>query len=313
MKRSRSTNLKTTLITGGSGFIGQAISQQLTRDKDQVYIFEPSPKTDTQMQRRGSLLNFSDVSAAVQGIEVVYHLGGLLGTTELLRQSAEAVDVNIKGTVHVLEACRQVQIKRVFYPTKPNEWLNTYSITKKAGEEFAYMYRQIYGLDVRVLRWLNVYGPGQKIYPVRKAVPMMIFQALHGLPIEIFGDGEQCVDLIYKDDLARITTEYMALDRVKPLTRDTGCTIRMTVNALADLIKQMTLSPSVIRHLPMRPGEEPAKPVTLLAIETAADLLGLNHIATTIEEGLAATIKYYQDLLQATTDVVLAHYAPRHQ
>jgi UDP-glucose 4-epimerase len=313
MQRSRRTHLKTALITGGAGFIGQAVSKQLTEHKNQVYIFEPSHQTDTRLHRRGSLLNFSDVAAAIQGIEVVYHLGGLLGTTELLRQSAEAVDVNIKGTVHVLEACRLVQVRRVFYPTKPNEWLNTYSITKKAGEEFAHMYRQIYGLDVRVLRWLNVYGPGQKIHPVRKAIPMMIFQALNELPIEVFGDGEQPVDLIYKDDLARITTEYMALDRVEPLTRDTGCTIRMTVNALAGLIKQMTLSPSVIRHLPMRPGEEPAKPVKLLDSETAADLLGLNHIATKLEEGLAATIKYYQDLPQDTINTVLAYYAPRHR
>jgi nucleoside-diphosphate-sugar epimerase len=115
------------------------------------------------------------------------------------------------------------------------------------------MYARYFELDVRVLRWLNVYGPGQKAHPVRKAVPIMILQALHGRPIEVYGSGEQPVDLVYVDDLARVTVAYMQLESTGCETSDTGLTIRLTVNELAELIRRLTDSRSKIVHLPMRP------------------------------------------------------------
>jgi UDP-glucose 4-epimerase len=135
---------------------------------------------------------------------------------------------NINGTVNVLHACVRHGVQTVFYPTKPNEWLNTYSITKKAGEEFAQLYAQTRGLDVRVLRWLNAYGPRQKLYPIRKAVPVMILQALHDLDVEVWGTGDQPVDLIHTEDLARNTVQYTLADNIDSTVRDAGNTVRMT-------------------------------------------------------------------------------------
>ncbi len=301
--------MKTALVTGGSGFIGTSLVEYLSKRAFQVYVFDRHCTNHSRMHRQGSILDFESIYDALQDVDVVYHLAGLLGTTELLRQSVEAIDVNIKGTVHVLEACRQAGVKQLFYPTKPNEWLNTYSVTKKAGEEFAQMYKDIYGLDVRILRWLNVYGPGQKLHPIRKAVPVMIFQALHNLPIEIYGKGTQPVDLIYSDDLARITVEYMEASAVEPRVRDTGCTVRMTVNELAELIKRLTSSWSAIAHLPMRPGEDADKPVSLLKTDTAAHLLGCNGMTTKVEEGLTKTIEYYTHLPKDIVNTIFERYA----
>jgi UDP-glucose 4-epimerase len=156
----------------------------------------------------------------------------------------------------------------VFYPTKPNTWLNTYSITKRAGEEFCMMYAREYDLDVRILRWLNAYGPGQKAFPVRKAVPVMILQALENRDVQIWGSGEQPVDLIHVDDLARITVDYTLGKDLDSATRDTGLSHRMSVNDMAKMIVEMTGSKSKIIHLPMRKGEDQNIPVELLPNRT---------------------------------------------
>jgi len=302
---------KTVLITGGSGFIGQALTKYLSKRGVQVHNFDIRPQNASNLYQCGSLLDFDQVSAAVQGHGAVYHLGGLLGTTELLDKSIEAVDVNIKGSLHILEACRQAGVRHVFFPTKPNDWLNTYSITKHAGEAFAQMYSELYNLDVRILRLLNVYGPGQSLFPIRKAVPLMILQALYDLPIEVYGNGQQPIDLIYVDDLAHISVEYMELESGDATVRDTGCTTRMSVNELVDLIRQMTSSNSAVRYLPMRDGENPDHRVHLLDNKSAIDLLGLKNVTTDVEVGLTRTIAYYQNLPEKSRNAALKFYCGR--
>jgi nucleoside-diphosphate-sugar epimerase len=276
--------------------LGRAHHRVLAAQGYETVSFDPRPSPDGIQYYPGSILDLANVEAAVDGADVVFHFAGLLGTSELLSQSPEAVDVNVKGTANVMEACRRRGVRTVFYPTKPNDWLNTYSITKKAGEEFARLYASQFGMDVRILRWLNAYGPGQKAYPVRKAVPLMILQGLHDLDIEIWGTGEQTVDLIYTADLARNTVLYTLNNNGDATVRDTGNTLRMTVNELASLIHDMTGSQAGLRHLPMRAGEDLGKPVRLLPGKTAADLLGVADTTTPIELGMAATITYYRDL-----------------
>lgn len=127
-------------ITGG-GFLGKTLRHYLAIRDYQTIAFDTGyPADDSQDFRRGSILNVEDLDAATVGVDLVFHLAGCLGTSELLSRGQEAVDINIKSTVNVLEACVRHGVQTVFYPTKPNDWLNTYSITKKAGEEFAQLY-----------------------------------------------------------------------------------------------------------------------------------------------------------------------------
>ena len=303
--------MKKALITGGSGFLGGALRRYLVDQNYSVFTFDTSYGTAASDHMRGSILNYEDIESAISGMNTVFHLAGLLGTTELLTQNLEAIDVNIKGTVNVLEACSRRGVETVFYPTKPNEWLNTYSITKRAGEEFARMYALLEKLDVRILRWLNAYGPGQKAYPVRKAVPLMIMQGLSNLDIEIWGSGEQPVDLIFTDDLARNTVLYTLKKQGDASVRDTGNTVRMSVNEMAELILRLTKSKAAIKHCPMRLGEDQAKPVQLLDAPTAADILGLREATTPLEDGMAMTIEYYANLPAMSREAALNFYYDR--
>lgn len=282
------------LITGGSGFLGKALSKYLIENNYDVSIFDSGNTTQNHIQ--GSIVNYDEIKSAVKDMDVVFHLAGLLGTTELMKQNILAIDLNIKGTVNVLEACHSEGVSRVFLPTKPDRWLNTYTITKKASEQFAQLYAKYKGLDVRILRWLNAYGPGQKAFPIRKAVPIMVIQAIENKDIEIWGDGTQTVYMNYSEDLARNTVLYTIKENIDSTVRDTGNIIEMSVNNLAQLILKLSKSDSKITHLPMRLGEDPTKHLEPLPGQTAAAILGVDTQTTPIEIGMSATISYYQKL-----------------
>jgi len=281
--------------------------RELQRCGFDVFIFDREYSKEAN-HLRGDIMNPNDVSAAIKGCDIVFHIAGLLGTSELIEQNKEAVNVNILGTVNILEACIHHGVQRFFYPTKPNEWRNTYSITKKAGEEFAAMFYDIHGLDVRILRWLNAYGPGQKALPVRKAVPVMIIQALMNQDITVWGTGEQPVDLIFTEDLAKISVAFTLADALDATVRDTGLTHRLTVNALAGMIISLTHSQSRIVHKPMRVGEDQNKPVELLPNQDVATLLHRSESGTPLEEGMRQTIQYYQSLPPSTLQRVINFY-----
>src|SRR5882672_8619247 len=145
--------MKRALVTGSSGFIGSALIKYLSGLQLEVFQFDTSYLPHLPGHRRGSILNADELQHAMKGVDVVFHLAGLLGTSELLSRNIEAINTNIIGTVNLLEACYRCGVNRIFYPAIPNVWLNTYSITKKAAHDFARMYAQLYGLDVRTLRW----------------------------------------------------------------------------------------------------------------------------------------------------------------
>jgi UDP-glucose 4-epimerase len=299
------------LVTGGSGFIGKALCRELLEHGLEAWCFDIANCKNEINYRRGSVMRLEDVEQAVEEMDIVFHLAGLVGTTELLECDVEAVQTNIIGTINVLSACLKHGVKRVFCPTKPCEWLNTYSITKNAAAKFAQMYADVHSLDVRGLRWLNAYGPGQSMYPVRKAVPVMILQGLYGLDMEIWGDGEQPVDLIHVGDLARNTVLYTLSENRGWTARDTGNTTRMSVNELAELIRRLTKSRGGIKHYPMRLGEDPSKSVSLLSMPTAAEMLGISEVTTPVETGMLGTIEYYRALPSKQHENALEFYYGR--
>jgi len=277
------------LVTGAAGFLGGALARFLRDTHLAVDRFDCSYDQDANASPPQSVLDPAAVDSAVKNVDLVFHLAGILGTTALLSRNAEAIDINIKGTVNVLDACLCHRVHALFYPTKPNEWLNTYSITKKAAEGFIQMYARLYGLNARILRLFNVYGPGQRIYPVRKAVPVMVIQGLYSMDIEVYGNGEQPVFLTYVDDVVRNIALYTLDQKYDATIRDTGNSIQMSVNEMAGMIRRLTKSKAGIRHLPMRAGEDVGKIIEPLPGPTAA-------ATTPIESGMSATVEHYAKL-----------------
>ena len=293
------------LVTGGSGFIGSHIVEELAKDKNnKVYIFDiVKPDIDHSPNVKyidGDICYKTSIDKAIQGCEEVYDCAGVLGTHELVFQTERAIDTNIKGAFNVIQSCLDFNVKRVFHPTKPifkNYWENTYTISKITAENFVRMFREVYKMDVTVLRWMNASGPRQHVYPVRKFIPIIITQAILNEDIEIYGTGNQTVDIIDVRDIANIAISSTRKGIGKDLDKvyDVGSGHAISCNDVAEYVLKKTNSKSKINHLPMRIGEALD---TKIAAKSHNELLQkINYkLQYSFEDTMDACIDYMKEL-----------------
>lgn len=273
------------VITGGKGFIGTHLTEELRRRNYQVDVFDLVDGMDITNRRL--------VLKKLKGFDIIFHLAGILGTHELNCRAYEAALINILGTVNALDAAKG-NGSRIVLAAKPNPWSNVYSITKKAAENFFSMYRSLYGVDSRIGRFFSIYGPGQKTveHGVQKAVPTFILKALRDEPIPIFGTGEQTADFIYISDTVEAFAILGCEEKLSGKAVEIGTGKQTTVNFLAKRIIELTKSKSKILHLPMRSGE-PLN-ARVVADTTKMEKLLKYHPIICLDEGLKKTIQWYK-------------------
>lgn len=289
-------NHKQALVTGGNGFIGRTLIKILLRKGYKVTTFDRSnsQKEKGVMAILGDVRSARSVEHAVRGKDIVFHLAGVLGTSELQQNVSGAVKTNILGTVNVFEACSK-NGAFVVLVSKPNPWLNVYSITKESSEKFFHLYRREKGLKGVIVKWFSVYGPGQKYKSVQKAVPTFIVNALQNKSLPVYGDGKQTADFVYVADTCEATVNVSENVKAEGEIVEIGTGIETQVLDLAKKILKLTKSSSKIVLYPMRSGEMPKARVY-------ANLKNLRRYvkfkpSVTLDEGLALTIDYYQNLL----------------
>ena len=238
------------LITGGNGFIGQAVNHALKQADHEALIFDRVYGDDIRDADR--------VATAVEGMDAVIHLAGVLGTHELFDTPQLAVDVNVTGTLNVLDACRSYSASYVGI-TMPQVFPSIYTATKVCATRLASAYHHTWGIPVSHVRAFNAYGPGQKHGPghPQKIVPTFATMAWQGEPIPVWGDGQQTVDLIHVDELARLLVD--ALRFGDDVTFDGGSGVEHTVEEIALMANVIAKSAAGIEFLPMRRGEQPTK------------------------------------------------------
>lgn len=294
------------LVTGGSGFIGQYVVEELLHEGHEPVILDRQglPKLLSEYEvHLGDIRDATTVTEAVAHVNGVIHLAGCLGTQETILNPLPAAETNILGGLNVLQACAQYDVPLVNIAVGNYFEDNTYSLTKDCVSRFCNMYRKYRDLPVSVVRALNAYGPRQSVAApygsskVRKIMPSFVHRALNDHPIEIYGDGNQIMDMIYVADVAKV------LVRALILTSDSGGseTIysagtgrRTTVNAIAQVVIDTVGSSSEIVHLPMRPGETPGATV-LGDPGTLAPLLHDGESLLPLEYGVRKTVHFYRD------------------
>jgi UDP-glucose 4-epimerase len=287
------------LVTGGSGFIGSFLVDELVNEGYAVTILDTnSPKYGLHGKARfiyGDITSQNDVERAMQGQDVVFHLAGLLGTHELIEKALEATMVNIGGTIRILDACRKFDVRLVAI-SKPSCWVNPYTITKVAAEHYIEMYRREFGVQAVVLKWFNVYGGRQPLFEskgYRKAVPTWIMCALKGQPLEIYGTGGQTMDLVYVGDTIGATLAAVNhWSTCEGKTLEVGSGEETTANRLAEIIREFSESVSPLVHIPMRPGETEDTRIKA-DIKPLRDLAGWNP-SVPISNGISETIEWYR-------------------
>ena len=251
---------KVIAVTGGSGFIGRYVCEIIGRYGHVAIPIDRSSDRESVDVRDGSA-----VSAHLAGCDAVIHLAGVLGTSELFADADRAVDVNIKGTMRVLEACRADDMVYVGI-TMPDCWRNLYQATKFAALRIAESYAESYGLRVAHVRAFNAFGEGQAYgqgHP-QKIIPTFASRSWAGLPIPIWGDGEQTVDLVHAsyvaETLVRVAVAGLGPDRDQnpdwPNGRvvDAGAGVETRVIDVARMVGEIT-GRTVVEFLPMREGE----------------------------------------------------------
>jgi nucleoside-diphosphate-sugar epimerase len=222
------------LVTGGAGFIGSHITRTLLRQGAAVRVLDnfstgrrENLRASKEEATSGSidvieadLRDQSQVAGAVRGIDVVFHEAAFVSVPESMERPQECLDVNVAGSLNLMEAARKAGVKRVVIASSaavygdltdlplaeetPPRPLSPYAVSKQVDELYAGLYTRSFGLEVTALRYFNVYGPRQNPNSVyAAAVPIFIRRLLDGQAITVFGDGGQTRDLIYVGDVVR--------------------------------------------------------------------------------------------------------------
>ncbi|OUR93636.1 NAD-dependent dehydratase [Halobacteriovorax marinus] len=219
------------LVTGGAGFIGSHLIDLLLEEKFEVICFDNlddgnlenlshALKSNSFTFIEDDILNFDRLSEASVGCDVIFHLAGKADIVPSVENPKKYFDVNVTGTVNVLEAARFNSIKRVVYaassscygiatnfPTSETDALSPeypYAQTKLMGEEALLHWGKIYNIEVNSLRLFNVYGPRSRTNGTYGAVfGVFLAQKLANKPFTVVGDGEQVRDFVFVTDVAK--------------------------------------------------------------------------------------------------------------
>jgi UDP-glucose 4-epimerase len=234
------------VVTGGSGWIGTAVCKELRKRRHQAIPFDKSTGDD--------VTNVQQVDEAVRGSDHVIHLAGVLGTHELFDRPGTAVDVNVQGSLNVIQACDlyDVGLTKVIIPfVNPS----IYAATHRCAYDLSEAYRKSKRLRVSYVRPFNAFGPGQAYgdgHP-QKIIPTFAVAAWEGKPLPVWGDGSLWVDLVHVDDIARMFVDAIPFDKGEQFDAGTG--VAHSVKEIAETVIKMTGSDSKIKHLAPRDGE----------------------------------------------------------
>lgn len=227
--------MKTILVTGGAGFIGSHLCERLLKEGHSVIcidnfdsFYDPNLKIrNVQGMNKKYSGSFSVVTGDIRNrehlaeifkkskIDSVFHLAARAGVRPSITDPLLYEDVNVKGTILLLEVCRSFEIRKFFFASSSSVYgekqkvpfsesdldiqpISPYGATKRAGELLCYSYHHLYGMDVACLRIFTAYGPRQRPEMAIHKFTSLIDQ---GKEVPIYGDGSSKRDYTYIDDL----------------------------------------------------------------------------------------------------------------
>ena len=298
------------LITGGAGFIGSHIAEYY-QGKAEIRILDNLRSGNMRNIRdldvdfiRGDVRDRVKLARAMQGVDYVFHLAAMIGVPESMEQPLDCIDINVNGTLMVLEEAAKAGVKKLIYASSAAVYGNNsniirredmnadpdsiYAVTKLDGEHYCKIFSESGKLKTVSLRYFNVFGPHQDPESAYAAAPALFCKrAIHGQKIRIFGDGEQSRDFVYVDDVVKVNAFFMENDLEGVYNVATGKTV--TINELVKRILFMTDSQSEVEHLPERPGDIRHLQASTDKLHGAGVRCDANFAAS-----LGATLNYYK-------------------
>ncbi len=268
------------LVTGGAGFIGSNLVRGLLERGDEVRVLDNfSTGNRANLEGldveivEGELRSYERVHNAVRTTEVVYHLGALGSVPRSVQDPLTSSAVNIEGTLNVLLAARDEDVRRVVFSSSASvygssrqmptteEWspdpVSPYGVAKLAAERYCVSFSRVYeSFESVVLRYFNVFGPRQSpLSQYAAAVPLFITQIAAGEPITVYGDGEQSRDFTYVGNVVDATIRAGLADGVSGEIFNIAAGSPASVNQVADTIGLIVGKPVLRTDLPPRAGD----------------------------------------------------------
>ena len=309
--------MATYLITGAAGFIGSSLARALLQRGERVRGLDnfSTGKRENIADlarlefRAADLLDLAAVTEACRGVDYVLHQAAIPSVPKSVADPASSNRANVDGTVNLLIAARDANVKRVVYagsssiygesPTLPKsedmppDPISPYAVSKLAGELYMTSFHRVYGLETVTLRYFNVFGPYQDAASQYSGVlAKFITLMLRGAQPTICGDGEQSRDFTYIDNVvsANLLACSAPAGQVAGRALNAATGSRITLNRTFEILKEMTGYSGEAHHGPERAGDIKH---SLADVSLAAKLMGYQPVAG-FEEGLARTVAWYR-------------------
>ena len=307
---------KNILVTGGLGFIGSHISNELLKDNKVIIIDNLStgninnlnnPEHENLKIIKQDIrnVNFDDLTS---GIDYIFHLAAMASVPLSVDKPVECCEINVNATVKLLDSAVKNDVKKIILsssssvygqnrnmPLKESETpmpTSPYAASKVSCEMYLKSFYDSYGLNYISLRYFNVFGPGQnKNSQYASVIPNFIGSILEGSQPEIYGDGEQTRDFVYVKDVVRANINACESDFNGIVNVASGK--RMSVNRLYEIIRNTLNSDIEAKYLPERKGD---------IKHSLADVSNLERINVKIdsknfENQLIETIEWFKTIL----------------
>jgi UDP-glucose 4-epimerase len=303
------------LVTGGAGFIGSNIVKELLNKGHNVRVIDNfatgkrenlKPFENDIELIEGDIRSFHIVQQAVKGIEIILHEAALPSVPRSINDPITSNDVNVSGTLNILDAAKDAGVKRVVFASSssiygdnpqlpkhegmmPNP-LSPYAVSKLAAEKYMQVFSRIYGLETVVLRYFNVFGPNQDPNSQYSAViPKFINAIKNSVRPTIFGDGEQSRDFTYVENVVagNLLAAFAACD--SGIAMNCACHERTTLNQLVEQINNYLKCEVAPIYKDPRPGDVKH---SFADISLISERLGYKP-KVNFSDGLQKTIEFF--------------------
>jgi nucleoside-diphosphate-sugar epimerase len=304
------------LVTGGAGFIGSNIVDELVRRGQEVRVLDDlSSGNERNLAgvrdkidfRLGNVTNLAALQSACQGVECVIHLAARTSVPRSVKDPLETNSVNIDGTLNALVAARDAKVRRFVFAASSSAYgetpelpkletmqpkpISPYGVSKYVGELYAQVFGRVYGLENASIRYFNVFGPRQDPTSQYSGVlSRFMLAVLQGQQPVIYGDGEQSRDFTYIENVVDQTLRACEAPGANGVVFNGGTGARITLNQVLKLLEKITGKKISAKYDPPRTGDIRDSQAD---ISLARKLLGYQP-RVDFEQGLQRTWEWYK-------------------
>lgn len=304
------------LVTGGAGFIGSNIVEELVRRGETVRVLDSfitgrmenlEPFLNKIKLIKGDIRDRKALDEAMKGVDYVIHQAALRSVAKSVEDPFMTNEINVFGTLNLLAAAKENKVKRVVYASSSSAYgdakrfpqketdlpvpISPYGVSKLAGENYCVTFAKTFGLETVSLRYFNVFGPRQNPESKYSAViPMFIFKMIKGESPTIEWDGKQSRDFTYVANVVEANLRACVIPRISGEVFNVACGTTTSVIGIVEELNKILKTEIEPEYAPKRPGDVRKTYADITRMKT---MLKINKIVP-FKRGLWLTVKSFR-------------------